>query len=274
MAHTAAIMDGGTLNRRALAAELELSNRDWQLPPDTLQLQDDEVHVWRARLPMIGEPANLSAVLTGEERERAARFRFAKDRRLFVTARVTLRNILGWYLQCSPSLVRLTCKRFGKPALLDWAEKRLDFNVSHAGQMALYAITRDRQVGIDLEVLRSDFPVIETARQFFSAREVQTLEALSGEARTTAFFNCWTRKESYVKAVGEGLSRPLQSFTVSCAPGVTPSLLSDDYDRDASSQWSVFDVTPHAGYVAALAVKGEDVKVRRWEWDRACTSSD
>jgi 4'-phosphopantetheinyl transferase len=174
---------------------------------------------------------------------------------------------LSRYLDISPGLLRFSYNRYGKPALVDAAgDASLRFNVSHSGGVALYAVTRGREVGLDVEAIRADLASLEIAVRFFSQAEVATLRALPAEQQTLGFFNCWTRKEAYIKALGEGLSRSLQSFAVSLTPGETASLLSSNDDPDEPARWSLVELNPAEGYVAALAVEGAISALRCWRW--------
>ena len=137
------------------------------------------------------------------------------------------------------------------------------FNLSHSHGVALYAVTRGREVGIDLEYIRSDLEVEQIAERFFSRREIATLRALPIDLRTDAFFLCWTRKETYLKARGEGLSLPLDQFDVSLIPGEPAALLSTHRGSHEALRWSLQELTPAPGYVAALGVEGHG-------WDLAC----
>ena len=190
----------------------------WQLHPDNhLALRDAAVaHVWRAQLdPAPGEVHRLMGMLSKDEHARAERFRFDQDRRRFVVARGVLRSLLALYLGLPPQKVQLTYGASGKPCL---PRGVLRFNLD-AGELGLYAFTSSREVGIDVEHVRQLDDMDQIARRFFSVNEVASLEALPESARpSTAFFNCWTRKEAYVKARGEGLALPLDGFDVSLAP--------------------------------------------------------
>jgi 4'-phosphopantetheinyl transferase len=142
----------------------------------------------------------------------------------------------------------------------------LRFNVSHSQGVALYALTRGREVGVDIEFVREDFARFDIAERFFSTREVSALRALPTEQHTAAFFDCWTRKEAYIKARGEGLSHPLHSFAVSLAPGETAALLWTDTDPQEAARWSLVGLFPGESYRAALAVEGEMPTLRCWRW--------
>lgn len=239
---------------------------NWKVPPAGLVLGGDEVHVWRACLER--DPATverLLEIIEPGERERAYRFHFRRDRERFVVARAALRQILAGYLRGTPEQVRFTYSPYGKPGL-EGASCDLKFNVSHSNEVALYAFAHGCEVGLDVEFVREDFAVMEIANQFFSEREVAALRLLPPDTRTMAFFNCWTRKEAYIKARGEGLSHPLDRFAVSLAPGDAAAILSTEDDPLEVSRWWMHELRPGPGYAAALALRGGARCVRLWEW--------
>lgn len=226
-----------------------------------------EVHVWRFELDVDGAVLNeLWESLSADERERANRFYFEKDRAHYVAARGRLREILGRYVGTAPGLLRFSYDRYGKPSLVGetGGGGRLCFNVSHSRGVALYALTRGREVGVDVEFVREDFASLEIAESFFSRREVAALRAVGPGARASAFFDCWTRKEAYIKARGEGLSHPLHLFTVSLGPGEPAALLCTEDDAEEAARWSMVELFPGEGYRAALAVRGEVSSLSCW----------
>ena len=240
----------------------------WRSPPATLVLDRDEVHVWRA---MLDQPPSqiqhFCQSLAADEQARAARFYFEKDRKHFIAARGVLRAILGVYLDRAPECLSFCYSSYGKPALA--GEPDLDairFNMSHSHGVALYAVTRGREVGIDLERIRSGLAVAQIAERFFSPREITMLQALPTELRNQAFFRCWTRKEAYIKARGEGLSLPLDQFAVSLDPGEPGIVVEAAWDPSEASRWSLHELTPAPGYAAAVAVEGHDWCLTGWQW--------
>jgi 4'-phosphopantetheinyl transferase len=171
-------------------------------------------------------------------------------------------------LDVEPSQLRFRYNRYGKPALAgELAEDWLRFNLSHSHGLALYAFTENREIGVDLEFIRPELAGEEIARRFFSSAEAAELAALPSHLRTEAFFNCWTRKEAYIKARGKGLSLPLDQFDVSLAPGKPAALLRARGEPDESSRWSLTALAPAQGYVAALAVEGHAYQLRCWRWE-------
>lgn len=238
----------------------------WRPSPPDVRPGRDEVHVWRVSLARDdSEVERLWAALAPDELERARRFHFERDRRRYVVARGVLREILGRCLGLAPGLIRFAYNEYGKPSLREDAGG-LRFNASHSAGAALYACTLGREVGIDIELLRDDFASFEVAERFFSEAEVRSLGSLPAHLRTQGFFNCWTRKEAYIKALGEGLSHPLNSFSVSLAPGEPARLISTDTDRLEAARWSIVDLRPFEGYAAALAIRGSDPEIQCWDW--------
>lgn len=244
----------------------DLDQEGWGTPPAVTALGEGEVHVWRASLR--GDASGVEAfrkILDADELGRADRFHFERDRVRFVIARGVLRSILARYLRRPPGQVRFGYSPYGKPSLAD-AGGDLSFNVSHSNEVALYAFARGRDVGVDVEFIREDFAGMEIAGRFFSAREVAALRRLPAGLRTHAFFNCWTRKEAYIKARGEGLSHPLDCFAVSLAPGEPAAILSTEGDPSELSRWSLHELRPGPGYVAALALRGAPARISLWQW--------
>ena len=151
-----------------------------------------------------------------------------------------------------------------------WSRNRtpdaIRFNLSHSHGKALYAISRGREVGVDLEFIRCDLEAEQIAERFFSHSEIETLRALPPSLRKYAFFLCWTRKEAYIKARGEGLSMSLDQFDVSLTPGKPAALLRTNPDSDEALRWSLRDLKPASGYAAALAIRGSDFTLSCWQW--------
>lgn len=239
----------------------------WLSLPADLTLSSGEVHVWRASLD---QPAwrfqKLAQTLSADEHARGERFRFERDRRRFIASHGVLRAILGRYLGVEPAQLQFCHRPYGKPALAETSNRSaLRFNMSHSHELALYAITRDREVGVDLEYIRPVPDAEQIAERFFSAWENAAFQAIPADLKREAFFTCWVRKEAYVKARGNGLSLPLDQFDVSLTPGEPARLLDTRFDSQEASHWSLYDVTPGPGYVAAVAVQGPDCRIRCWE---------
>jgi 4'-phosphopantetheinyl transferase len=224
---------------------------------------DDEVHVWRASLnSSVSDAAGLKLILSSDELERAERFHFEADRRRCVVGRGYLRLLLGEILNLPANTLRFEYNEFGKPRLIPTQEQRLRFNVSHAGDLILIAITRGRPVGVDVEKIRTDLDFGEVAARFFSINESKSLALLAGVGRYEAFFTCWTRKEAYLKARGDGLSVPLDQFDVPFLPNEKARLLETRHDPGEERRWMILPVSVPAGYVAAVVAEGLDWKLK------------
>jgi 4'-phosphopantetheinyl transferase len=228
------------------------------MPKSGLTLAEEDIHIWRANLdlPIMGLQ-KLYHTLSINERVRAERFHFEKDRKRFIAGRGILRTILSCYLSVEPSRLHFCYGKNGKPALADtFGKGAILFNMSDSEGLALYAFTRDHEIGVDIEHIR-DIPEMEQiAKQFFSARENAVFRSLPESKKREAFFNCWTRKEAFIKAKGEGLRFGLDQFEVSLAPGKRAALLRTTGDPQEASRWLLRELDLGPGFAAALAVQG------------------
>ncbi|HEY9693243.1 MAG TPA: 4'-phosphopantetheinyl transferase superfamily protein [Oculatellaceae cyanobacterium] len=240
----------------------------WSPPPADIALLSNDVHVWCAVLDQpAGRVEQLAQTLSEDEKARSDRFYFEQHRKRFIIARGLLRTILGRYLTIAPNLVNFSYGSQGKPALAeDLAVSKLQFNVSHSENLALYAVTRDRAVGIDIEYISPMADAEQLAERFFAAKEAEILRSLPENQKQQAFFNCWTRKEAYVKACGAGLSQPLNQFEVSLIPGKSANLLSIAGSTSAAAHWQLQDLKPASDYAGAMAVEGKDWQIHCWQW--------
>jgi 4'-phosphopantetheinyl transferase len=226
-----------------------------------LPLPADEVHVWLAKLD--DYPAdNLSVMLAADELARAARFHFDKDRNHFIVARALLRKLLAAYLDIGAGELQISYAEKGKPSVEESRRGSLKFNVAHSHGLAIYGFSWNREVGIDLEFVREDLADEKIAERFFSQSEIQSLRELPAELRNQAFFDCWTRKEAYIKARGEGLSIPLDEFDVSLAPGEEAALLRNHKDPGEVTRWWMRSLAVPSGYVGALVAQGHDWRLK------------
>jgi 4'-phosphopantetheinyl transferase len=237
----------------------------WCQPPAELPWPHEEVHVWRATLAWPDAAARrLEQCLSADERDKMQRFRFEKDRRRYLIGRGVLRTLLGRYLDLAPQDLRFETAAAGKPHLAS-GQGQLQFNLAHSGEFVLIAIADGRAVGIDVEEVRDDFDAGEVAAHFFSPGEQRDLEMLTGRAKIEAFFECWTRKEAYVKARGEGLSLPLDRFDVSLRPGEPARLIATRPDPAEATRWQLSGLDVADGYKAALAVEGQGWTLQFWD---------
>jgi len=230
---------------------------EWRAPP-AVPLGATSVHVWRILL-RVGDPAALLPFLSPDETERAGRFIFERDANAFIVAHAMLRRILADYLGVVPQSLAFVTGPFGKPAISDSSDAGgLEFNLSHSGDLALVAVSRDSPWGVDIERLDQRIEHLELAEQFFSPAERVVLRSLPAEgARTQGFFNAWTRKEAYLKATGHGITRGLHHFDVTLAPSEPAALLADRLDPLAVQRWRMAALSPGAGYAAAVVVASD-----------------
>lgn len=202
---------------------------------------------WSVRLDVPPETsAGLYATLSDDERHRSARFRFERDRQRFIVAHGVLRDVLAWYLGTRADQVRYVFNEFGKPALSPEFGGRLKFNLSHSADLALIAVAADAEIGVDVEYIRAQPHSAEIARQFFSTTELDHLNSVPSHLHAQAFFSCWTRREAYVKARGEGLAM---------SPHIPPA-----------RRWSLYTLHPAPGYIGAVAVEGSGRRLTQRHW--------
>lgn len=236
----------------------------WSEPPASLTLATGEVHIWRLELDQPESVvAEFRATLEVNELERAGRFHFEKHRKQFVVGRGGLRYVLARYLDVKPEEIRFSYGAYGKPALVN---EGLHFNMSHSHGVALIAVALDRELGVDVEHVRTDFANEDVARRFFSPVEVASFNALGKEEQVAGFFRCWTRKEAYIKAIGRGLSEPLHAFDVTLAPGEPAALLRAE--RGDVSRWAMFNIDVGDDYAGALAAEAPISNIRLWQMIR------
>jgi 4'-phosphopantetheinyl transferase len=244
---------------------------DWSPGPAAPRLAPGEAHVWRASLAAPpDELARLHELLSEEERVRAARFRYDVHRERFIAGRGTQRRLLARYLGVHPAAIRYRYAAHGKPALDGpEAESGVRFNVSNAEDGLLVALVLDREVGVDLEPVHRVVDRDAVARRFFSAPENQVYDTIAEEQRDAAFFTCWTRKEAYIKAVGDGLSMPLDCFDVTLRPGEPARLLATRGDPSQAERWTLRELDPGPGWLGAIVVEGPSPELRLYDWDPA-----
>jgi 4'-phosphopantetheinyl transferase len=256
--------------REPKMSETISSEEKWVSPPSPLNIACDSVHVWLIELaqpiPLINE---LEALLAVEERERAGRFHFLRDRHAFTVAKGATRQILAHYLNANPRALIFDRGSFGKPSL---RSGELRFNLSHSGEFALLAVAKECEVGVDIEEVREIKEMAMLAERNFSPGESKKLRAVLDSAmRGAAFFNCWTRKEAFIKALGAGLSHPLDTFEVTFLPHEKVELRLDEAD---SHRWMLRALHVAHRYAAALVVELPNAEsavpdVTCWRWQHA-----
>lgn len=227
-----------------------------------IKLLPNEVHVWRENLdnvmPLLED---LTRILSEDELVRAKRFHFKQHRQRFIAARGILRNILGGYLNIEPSKIRFGYEQRGKPFLDESCNKNnLSFNVSHSEDFALYAVSLNNSIGVDLEFISSTTDVVSLAQRFFSPSEFAVIESAPQEQQQQLFFRYWTCKEAYLKATGTGL-KDLQKVEISLTPQQPARL-----NIVNSGEWSLLEMQPFSNCASAIAVKGRDLQFKYWDY--------
>jgi 4'-phosphopantetheinyl transferase len=225
-------------------------------------LAGDEVHIWCAALerpsPVV---TRLSVLLSPDEKARAERFYFERDRVRYIVGRGLLRTILGKYLGMDPAHIEFSYGPYGKPALkTDQPNQTLQFNLAHSQNQALFAFCADRPLGIDLEHVREMPDEDALARHVFSPAEAALVASLSGQQKHAAFFKIWTCKEAVLKASGHGLTKPLDQTEISLT-GETARLAVIDGDPDKAARWRLELFKPLPDYQAALAFEGRTCQI-------------
>lgn len=219
-----------------------------------MELGANELHVWSVRLN--GSDATVAAfsqLLPASERERCARFHFEIHRRRFAVSHGALRILLARYSGIPPQQIKFRYGHAGKP-VVDDSHANLAFNMSHSGDLAVYAVARECELGVDVEQIRPMADLERVASHFFSEEECGDLFALPAGERTQAFFRCWTRKEAYIKALGEGLNVPLQNFRVTLLPDEPAALV---YTKlEPGGDWQIHHLTPDPMFAGAVAYQG------------------
>ncbi len=218
------------------------------------ELTEQFVHLWPVRVEASFDVVDTFALLLEpEEKSRADRFCSEEHRRSFILVRGTLKALLGHYLGVPASGVRLDYSSNGKPRPAP--RSCITFNLSHSGDLVAFTFGIGIEMGVDVERIRWLADMLEIARHFFSHQEAVDLMALPAEQRERAFFRCWTRKEAYLKAIGNGLSVPLNSFDVSVRPGEPARMIRIGCDNIAASAWTLHDLELEPGYAGAIAYR-------------------
>lgn len=255
---------------------MDTRHQQWHTPPSCIAPGMDEVHIWRAALDVSADMLfRLRSTLSDDERTRADRFYFEKDRVRFAAAHGILRDILSRYSGVAPAELRFSAGSHGKPALkVTVAGEGVGFNMSHSRWMALYAVAPHGEVGVDIEYIREKFESERIAERFFHEAETANLRRFPAREQRAVFFKYWTYKEAYIKARGEGLSIPTRSFIVRISDDGRAAI---EHEKPASAghtgmhagqthRWSLFALDPAPEYVGAVAVEGYDTKLVLWEW--------
>ena len=235
-----------------------VTNWNWRYPVEPISLNADEVHVWQVPLEMAQSDLNyFYSILSPEERNRAARLIDVRLQERFIAARGWLRQILWQYIHIKPGDLKFSYNEHGKPALIHPFNipdsQRVEFNLSHSGDLAMYAICRQRPVGIDVEWIDDRLEMDIIAGKFFSPAELQLYRTTPAKQKASTFYTCWTQKEAYLKARGEGFCHPTNAFSI--LPGRKTALV-HALEPAENQRWSLLHWAPNRGALAALAVEG------------------
>lgn len=236
----------------------------WSIVPIDLTISPNQVHLWLAQLDLPTDVlTQLARSLSPDEQQRAARFRFERDRDRFTAGRGILRQILSRYLQTAADKLEFSYAAHGKPALKPFANPlNLQFNVSHSQTLLLCAVTVSHRIGVDVEALREVSDLERLTQRFFSAKEHETIQALPTEQRPLAFFQYWTCKEAILKAIGAGLVE-LESVELDLRlPMARVLRLAEEY---ALSHWQIHAFPPAANFAAAVAIAAPS-QLAFWQW--------
>jgi 4'-phosphopantetheinyl transferase len=238
----------------------------WNKTPAAITLTEQHVDIWRAPLDLTqGEINDYRELLSPDEFARAYRFKTKRKQREYLISRGLLRRILGLSLQLNPRELEFKYTEHHKPYLeITRRGLPVSFNVTHSHGLALIAVTLGHAIGIDIEHVRHDVRFRQLAGRFFSAQEARALETYTEAGLPRAFFACWTRKEAFVKALGDGISFGLNEFSVSVDPLDDAVALTTHWDPDEARKWSLVNIATHADYLAALAVEGQGCIIRGW----------
>lgn len=243
---------------------------NWQASPAQFSLLDNHVDVWKIDLSQhVSYVDAYAKFLNAEETERAQRFYFLKDRQYFTITRACLRLLLGKYLNQAPADIHFTLNQYGKPFV---AEQALHFNVTHSQDIALIAFNLNQALGVDIEKITREVEYLDLAQRFFAEEEIQQLTSVPVTQQAQVFFNIWTRKEAFIKAIGQGLSFPLTKFAVTGLLDRPPALIRVDDNEFAKLSWMFTSFVPATDYLAALGVAQKIKQINYWQFSDSLIS--
>jgi 4'-phosphopantetheinyl transferase len=236
---------------------------DWLKPTDDAFMLNKNAHIWLIRYDraegLLKESENI---LSDEEKQRARRFHFKIDRERFSITRSLLKKILGKIISIPAQEIQFNFNKHGKPVLTEPFQK-IQFNVSHSGNLGMIAIS-DTPIGVDVEQFRKEMTTADIAKRFFSKVEVEEFLKLNEDEKLQGFFNCWTRKEAFIKAIGKGLSLPLNTFDVTLRPTEPARLLAVRYKNEVANDWTLTNIKVENGYAAAFIIKAKSFLKNYW----------
>jgi 4'-phosphopantetheinyl transferase len=238
----------------------------WPLAPETIWLGPRQVHLWAAAVnEFVDQAPKLEVLLSPAEQAGAEKFRLVEDRNRYVIRRGLARLILSRYLEQLPAAIEFQHGAYGKPEVRrGGVGTPLFFNTSHSGEIAICTITSACPIGVDVERTREIPDIEEIARRFFRPREIKTFMGLPPDSRMQALYACWTRKEAFLKATGEGIAESLAKVEVTMAPEDKPAVVFVSGDRRAHKQWQLHQFFPASGYVGCVAYRNAALALNQW----------
>ncbi|HAC65694.1 MAG TPA: peptide transporter [Cyanothece sp. UBA12306] len=236
---------------------------NWSYPPENLTLTPSVVDLWIMSLQLASKEVEQRwQILNNEEQIKAKKFNFEKHKRRFIVARSTLKMILGQYLKIPPQKIKFDYSSRGKPRLSDQlGNNQLQFNTSHSEELAIYGVTLDRLIGVDIEYIRPMKDAKQLAKRFFCDQEYQQINNLTSPQLEKAFFQLWTGKEAYFKATGEGISGGLDQVQI-CLQN-NPKLIALPPNQ-SKLNWFFSSFIPSPGYQGAIVVAEDDCQLNYW----------
>ncbi len=235
----------------------------WQSSPKQFELKTKEAHIWSVdKSDHKDKIDQYWELLTDQEKQKAEKFRFYKDRSCYIIARGTLRNLLGAYTSQDPKEITIDYGFHGKPS--HKSKSNIQFNISHSEESIVLGFIKDYDIGVDVEKVKDGIEIENIARSFFSEEEVHALLELKKEDHLQAFYNCWTRKEAFIKAEGSGLSFPLNKFVVSLDSTKEARLIETKWDQEERLKWTLTSFELKDDYIGAIAIKGSVAATNFW----------
>jgi 4'-phosphopantetheinyl transferase len=231
-----------------------------------VDLKPNTLHIWSLNFVVDDEAYNrYHSFLSKDEKERASRFKFYKDKRCYVVTKGVLRLLSGRYLNTDAKAIEFEYEKYGKPKLKH--NTNLNFNVSHSGDLAIIGFVHNHTIGVDIEKIKNDFDTFEIASSCFSKHEIDALHKISKQEQHKAFYRCWTRKEAFIKAKGSGLSFPLDEFSVSLESDLDADVVWTKWNTDEKDQWKLTSFIPSEDYIAATIVDSEIEDTLYFDWN-------
>lgn len=241
----------------------------WKVQSKPVILQNNEVHIWLVDIKNnVHDLEFYCKLLFAEELDQANRFHFEKDRIRHVITHGILRLLISRYLGIKPDEILFTYNKRRKPEIVNKSNKKLCFNLSHSGNYILFAFSWDRKLGIDIELEKQIKDADGIIERFCSEHEKKEYFSFPPESRSKIFFNCWTRKEAYIKARGDGLYFPLENFSVSIDPLKPPLLLEVKDEPHEKEHWYFHDIIADKDYSSCLAIESKEIEILYFNWEK------